>query len=510
MSTTDTPAERAVTRPDTTMPGAVRPGTPVPGIVRPGDAASGSVPSGGLAAGIARSETVASETAASETAASETAASESTQSGTGQADTPPPDAGQPPSLWRSRDYLYLWTGDAISSLGNSMSSIAYPLLILFATGSVAKAGLITSATMMGTLVTTLWGGALADRVSRRALLVVSPLVQAAAIGTVAAVIAAGHQPLGLLIGAAAVGGLASGFRMGARTPAMRRIVPKEQMALASSQVQGRDMAAQLFGSPLGGFLFTITRWLPFGADAAGFLAAAAGAALIRRPLGPEPAEQAERSSVLADIGAGIRFVRAVPFLRFLALWSPAINLIGNGFFLVLIAVLKYRGAGPTMIGFASSIALLGGVTGAVAGPLLMRRVSARVIFLSGGWLLTGSILLTAVLRAPWLIGLAVFLVMLVIVPLNASLDAYEVRIVPDEFSGRVSAAMMFGSSALMWAGPLVAGVLADAFGPARAAVIFGLAVVPLAAVAHFARSLDLLRTPVGEIEEVPVPVTAAT
>ena len=52
---------------------------------------------------------------------------------------------QPPSLWRSRDYLGFWTGDAISSLGSSMSAIGYPLLILFATGSVARAGIVTAA-----------------------------------------------------------------------------------------------------------------------------------------------------------------------------------------------------------------------------------------------------------------------------------------------------------------------------------------------------------------------------
>ena len=362
--------------------------------------------------------------------------------------------------------------------------------------------------MIGALITTLWGGALADRVSRKALLVISPLVEAAAVGAVAVFVARGHDPMLLLVSAAGIGGLAGGFRVGARTPAMRRIVPKDQMAVASSQVQGRDMAAQLVGGPLGGFLFSFARWLPFGADAASFLVASLGAALIRRPLGPEPAEKSERPSMVADIRSGIRFVRAVPFLRFLAIWAPAVNLIASGFFLLFIAILKHRGASPTTIGFASSIALVGGVTGAVICPLLLKRVRAKLVFLAGGWMLAASILLTAVVPAPWQIGLAIFLVMLVIVPLNAALDAYEVRIVPDDYSGRVSSAMMFGSTALQWAGPLLAGVLADAVGPTTAAAIFGVAVIPLAAVAHLARSLDLLNTPVGEVAEFPVPTMA--
>jgi hypothetical protein len=333
-------------------------------------------------------------------------------------------------------------------------------------------------------------------------------VQGAAVGTVALFVAAGHEPMVLLSGAACTGGLAGGFRSGARTPALRRIVPKEQMAVASSQVQGRDMAAQLFGSPIGAFLFTFTRWLPFGADAVSFLFASLGSALIRRPLGPEPADRSGQPSMIADIGAGLRFVRAVPFLRFLAIWAPAINMIANGFFLLFIAVLKLRGASPTMIGFATSIALVGGVTGAIIGPLLLKRVRAKLVFLSGGWILAGCMLATAFLPAPWEIGLAIFLVMMVIVPLNASLDAYEVRIVPDEYSGRVSSAMMFGSSALTWAGPLLAGVVADAAGPATAIVVFSLAIVPLAAIPHVARSLNLLNTPVGEVEEHPVPAAA--
>jgi len=50
--------------------------------------------------------------------------------------------GQParPSLWRNTDYIGWWTGNSISALGSSVSGIAYPLLVLYTTGSVGKAG----------------------------------------------------------------------------------------------------------------------------------------------------------------------------------------------------------------------------------------------------------------------------------------------------------------------------------------------------------------------------------
>jgi len=410
--------------------------------------------------------------------------------------------GKPPSLWLSRDYLGLWTGDAISALGTSMSTIAYPLLVLFSSGSVARAGVITAAAMIGSLLTTLWGGVLADRVSRKALLFVCPLIEAVAVGAVALLVLHGRPGIAVLAGAACVGGLAGGVRTAARNPALRRIVPKEQMAVASSQLQGRDMAAQFFGSPLGGLLFSVARWLPFGVDSVTFLFSSLGAALIRRPLGPDRAtDDAERRGVLADLRDGLGYVQGVPFLKFVALWTPAINMVAGAYFLLFIAVLKYRGAGPTAIGLVNSIALLGGVTGAVIGPMILRRVQARRVLLAACWIFTGAAALTAILPSPVEIGGAVFLVVLAVVPVNALFAAYQVRLVPDEYSGRASAVVGFGSQALQWIGPLVAGTLADALGAPTALLLVAAALVPLAVAPHLSSSLALLEQPVEQVAE---------
>src|SRR6185312_6332008 len=100
-----------------------------------------------------------------------------------------PEAARPParpaSLWRNRDYMAWWTGETLSVFGSSMSSLAFPLLVLFTTGSAAGAGVIAAARQIGTLATTLWGGVLADRVSRKLLLVCGPLVEAVVMAVVA-------------------------------------------------------------------------------------------------------------------------------------------------------------------------------------------------------------------------------------------------------------------------------------------------------------------------------------
>jgi hypothetical protein len=48
-------------------------------------------------------------------------------------------------LRRNREFLLLWSGQAISQLGSQVSRVAYPLLVLAVTGSPAKAGVVAFA-----------------------------------------------------------------------------------------------------------------------------------------------------------------------------------------------------------------------------------------------------------------------------------------------------------------------------------------------------------------------------
>ena len=180
-----------------------------------------------------------------------------------------------PSLWRNFDYAAWWTGNTVSALGTGMSAFAYPLVVLYATGSVARAGVIGSANLIGMLISMLWGGALADRISRRAILVAGPIMEAIVLGCTAVLIGTHHVQLAVLVVAAALGGVVAAVVLGASSPALRRIVTADQLPTASAQGQARDMAVQMLAGPLSGFLLTVTRWLPFGLDAISYLFASA-------------------------------------------------------------------------------------------------------------------------------------------------------------------------------------------------------------------------------------------
>ncbi|HZE28873.1 MAG TPA: MFS transporter [Gaiellaceae bacterium] len=96
--------------------------------------------------------------------------------------------------FRSRNFRLLWTGQAISLLGDAAFVVALGWRTFTLTGSARSLGLVLTFQGVGVLTTVLVGGALADRYNRRALMLVSDAARFGVIGALALVDASG--PLG--------------------------------------------------------------------------------------------------------------------------------------------------------------------------------------------------------------------------------------------------------------------------------------------------------------------------
>ena len=79
--------------------------------------------------------------------------------------------------FRSRNFRLLWTGQAISLLGDSAFVVALGWRTFTLTGSARSLGLVLTFQGVGVLTTVLVGGALADRYDRRTLMLVSDLAR---------------------------------------------------------------------------------------------------------------------------------------------------------------------------------------------------------------------------------------------------------------------------------------------------------------------------------------------
>jgi MFS family permease len=419
---------------------------------------------------------------------------------TSEVETRTETSSAPGLLFRNRDYTGWWIGETLSKFGTALSVVAYPLLILAMTGSAAGAGAVEAANGIGYVVTLLIGGALADRFSRRTLMLVGPLIQAVAVSTVVVAVLAGRVTVAHVAVVGLVQGLAGGLSGGAGYAALRRVVPKEQLPTAFALLQGRRNAIGLLGPMIGGFLFGLGRSLPFLADAVSFVINVAGVLMIRRPLGPDLDENKEREPILRSVASGIRFLMANAYLRFVAIWAALVNACVTGLLILVIVLIHSRGGSPTLVGSVNALGAAGGLAGAFVSAVVVRRVPGRLLVILASWLWAAAVAGIAVVESAWAVGGLLAVMMFLSAPLNVVFSSYQARIVPDAFRGRASTAGEFGAASIMWVGPLVAGLLSSAIGAPAATGVFAGVLALIAVSTVVARGLRVLDTPIDEVE----------
>src|SRR5215471_3524630 len=99
---------------------------------------------------------------------------------------------QQQSLFKNRNFMLLWSGQLVSAMGTTITSIALPLIVLGLTGSALQAGII--AAIRGA-VYALWAipaGALIDRLNRKTVLVIANMGSGVAMGSIYVVLLLKH------------------------------------------------------------------------------------------------------------------------------------------------------------------------------------------------------------------------------------------------------------------------------------------------------------------------------
>src|SRR5215211_5509172 len=164
------------------------------------------------------------------------------------------------AVLRRRDFRLLLFGQSISVFGDRMVVVALAFAVLEVGGSASEVGLVLAAGVVPMVGCVLIGGVVADRTSRRAVMVAADLVRVASQGAMAALLIAGSAELWMLAVLAAVTGSATGFFNPASTGLMPEVVPPDELQPAN--------ALRSTGFSLGEIL---------GPLAAGLIVAAAGA-----------------------------------------------------------------------------------------------------------------------------------------------------------------------------------------------------------------------------------------
>jgi hypothetical protein len=377
-------------------------------------------------------------------------------------------------LRRNRDFLLLQAGQLLSDAGTQSSALAYPLLVLALTQSAAKAGVVSFARALPLVLLALPAGALADRASRRGLMVAADSARALAVGGLGAAILLHRVAFWAVPLVAFVEGSGAALFAAAQPGALRAVVPARQLPAAAGAVTGRQAAVVLAGPPLGGALFGLARALPFAVDAASYGFSAASLLAMQTPF--QRPRQPDRTPLHVRLAQGLRFLWGHPFLRTCALLFGLANFTGPGLLFAVVVVGRRQGLSGGAVG--TLVAAFGAclLLGSLAAPLVRRLLPVRAVLLLELWTWPGCALFLLWPNA-YVLAASLLPTALAIPSTDSVVHGYRLAMTPDRLLGRAESVRSTISLLAAPLGPLVAGALLGA-ASARAAIalfaVFGL------------------------------------
>jgi MFS family permease len=263
-----------------------------------------------------------------------------------------------------RNFRRFYVGYSASLLGTAMSSVAIAFAVLGNGGTPTDLGVVFAANIVPMIAFMLGGGAIADRLGRRPVMLTADVTRCAAQGVLAAALQAGHPRLWLFVAAALVVGTGNAFFQPALAGLPVQIAPRDRLGDANALLAVAQPAAQVAGPALAGILIAATNPATVVAvDAASYAVSAAALAMLRLP----SVGQSRSRSLLRDLAEGWAEFGAHSWLLAGTIQFALFNLMTWGPYLVLGPVLARDYLGGARA-WGTILACYGG--GAILGGLL--------------------------------------------------------------------------------------------------------------------------------------------
>ncbi len=404
---------------------------------------------------------------------------------------------------RRRDLRLLVVGSTVSLVGDGVYAVAMAVAVLHVAGTATALAATAVANLVPRVLFGLYGGLLADRVSRRAVLAVCDLVRLAVVAALGLLLLGAEPPLWALLVLVVPLGAASGAAAPAFSALLPDLVEEDELVAANGLLGSVAPLAQMVAGPvLGGVLAAYDVGLALLVDAATF-GVSTLCVLLLRPV-REHHRVAARPLPWAQFREGLGYVRRTPWLATNMLAGLVVTFAVSGT-MTMLPVLVRSGYGAPTADFGYLLAV-GGLAATLAAVWVgARRPPGRPLRASyaayvgglgavAGLGLAPGPLLGAVFMAVFFVGATVG---------NLLQDSVLGARVPRELRGRVSSLDWVAATAAQPLSVVLAAVSADHLGIRPTYVVAGVA----AALCSLAGLVLLHRTgePSGDPAAVPVP-----
>jgi len=390
---------------------------------------------------------------------------------------------------RHRDFRLLWIGQLISVVGDQMQSIGIAWHVYLLTNSALQLGLLGLFRAVPFMALSLAGGAMADTIERKRLLMMTQVSQMVLTAVLVVATATGHVSVWLLYAVTFCSGAATAFDAPARQAIVPSLIPREEIGGAMTVLVLQRRVAMIAGPGIGGLIIASFGLAPtyFG-NALSFLAVVVAILM----LGPVPHTPAPAVNNWDRLLGGLQFARREPLVLLPMLLDFVTRGCGSAQALLPIFAQDVFGTGAAGLGWLSSAMSAGSVAGGLVLGTAKRERRHPVAWMMVAYAAEG--LAFAGFGLAHTFALGVFMLFLKGIA-NVFGEVLRVTILqvktPDQLRGRVTALSGMFDLGGPQMGQLASGVMGDTIGPAGSVITSG--VVTTAITIGFAFSPGLRR-----------------
>lgn len=411
----------------------------------------------------------------------------------------------PPGLiaLRERNFVLYVVGQFTSQLGSWIELTAVSWIVYEMTNSPVLLGLVGLFRATPTILLALYGGAMADRLSRRAVLMWTQSIMLVLSMTLGIMAVTGHLEYWHLYVLNFVSGTLQAFSVPSRHALFAGLVPREAMSSAVTMNSVAVRSGGFIGPSIAGLALAYGGYaLPFFLNAAGFVAMLVALQMMHLPKAEEA--PAKDRGVWKDMTEGVAFVWSTPLLRAALLLELATGLFGHNTALLTILVRDVLGAGPQSLGLLMSATGAGALIGMTFLLTFPVKQHGRLI-LTLGVIYTALWMAVGLSQWIWLSAIVLLALGVVDAMWGVTRNTLAQTLATNAMRGRVMSVVMLATRGSSQLGRVQSGFTVGLIG-APYTVLLGAAVIGAAVTASWlkVRMPDYIGKPVApETEEEP-------
>ena len=392
-----------------------------------------------------------------------------------------------------RNFRLYWSGQLISLIGTWMQNIARGWLVLELTHSAFWLGLVGLANALPVLLLSIWAGTLVDRVSKRALVIVTQTISMMAAFLLAALTLSSTVQVWQVMAISFLLGAVFAFDGPARQSFTVEMVGKDDLMNAVALNSSIFNGARVAGPAIGAIALAIQGpGLAFLLNGISFLAVIIGLFMMKLP---PHIRKIESETSFRRMVEGVQYVRKDSTIAMLLLLVSVVSIFAYPYAVLMpIFADLVLNVGTDGYGLLMAFSGIGSLLGAISLTIQSGKLEAN----------RGRIVRIGAIGLPFFLALFALsqnylfsLLMLIgvgwtMISINATINTIIQTSVPDALRGRINGLYMFLFVGMAPAGNLQAGILADHFG-APTAVFIGALLSGLVAIYILLRKRQALQ-----------------